>query len=82
MRMMRTRAVATTNLTALFVGFGMFGAFILIPQFVQVPESTGYGFGASVTAAGLFLAPSAVVMLVAGPVAGALGRATDRGSRS
>ena len=45
--MMRKRAVLTTNLAGLLVGFGMFGSFILIPQLVQTPESTGYGFGAS-----------------------------------
>ena len=45
MRMMRDRAVLTTNLTALLVGFGMFGSFILIPQFVQIPTSAGFGFG-------------------------------------
>jgi EmrB/QacA subfamily drug resistance transporter len=73
MQMMRQRAVWTTNLTGLLVGFGMFGSFILIPQFVQMPVSTGYGFGASVTEAGLFLLPSAGVMLFAGPVAGMLG---------
>jgi MFS family permease len=73
MRMMRRRAVLTTNLTALLVGFGMFGSFILIPQFVQVPERAGFGFGASVTEAGLFLLPSAAVMLVAGPFSGWLG---------
>ena len=72
-QMMRRRAVWTTNLTGLLVGFGMFGSFILIPQFVQLPLSTGYGFGASVTEAGLFLLPSAGVMLFAGPVAGLLG---------
>jgi EmrB/QacA subfamily drug resistance transporter len=71
--LMRERAVLTTNLTALLVGFGMFGSFILIPQLVQLPESTGYGFGATVTEAGLFLAPSAAVMLFAGPLAGWLG---------
>ena len=54
--MMRERAVATTNLTALLVGFGMFGSFILIPQLVQAPASSGLGFGASVTEAGLFMA--------------------------
>jgi EmrB/QacA subfamily drug resistance transporter len=70
--LLRTRAVWTTNLTAFLTGVGMFGSFILIPQFVQTPESTGYGFGADVTAAGLFLLPSAVVMLVAGPLAGTL----------
>jgi EmrB/QacA subfamily drug resistance transporter len=73
MRMMRRRAVLTTNLTAMLIGFGMFSSFIMIPQFVSVPASAGYGFGASVTEAGLFLLPSALVMLFAGPVAGALG---------
>ncbi len=73
MQMMRIRAVLTTNLTALLVGFGMFGSFILIPKFVQTPASAGYGFGATVTEAGLFLAPSAAIMLFAGPIAGYLG---------
>jgi EmrB/QacA subfamily drug resistance transporter len=70
MRMMRRRAVLTTNLTALLIGFGMFGSFIIIPQLVQLPKSTGFGFGASVTEAGLFLLPSTVAMLFAGPIAG------------
>jgi EmrB/QacA subfamily drug resistance transporter len=70
--LLRTRAVWTTNLTAFLTGLGMFGSFILIPQFVQTPESAGYGFGADVTAAGLFMLPSAAVMLVAGPLAGTL----------
>jgi EmrB/QacA subfamily drug resistance transporter len=73
MRVMRERAVWATNLTGLLVGFGMFGSFILIPQLVQMPAEAGYGFAASVTEAGLFLLPSAAVMLVAGPLAGALG---------
>jgi hypothetical protein len=71
--MLRKRAVWTTNLTAFLVGFGMFGSFILIPQFVEVPTSAGFGFGASVTQAGLFLLPSALVMLGAGPISGWLG---------
>ncbi len=73
MRMMRLRGVWTTNVTALMVGFGMFGSFLLIPQFVEMPQSAGFGFGASVTQAGLYLLPSAAVMLVAGPAAGTLG---------
>jgi EmrB/QacA subfamily drug resistance transporter len=73
MRMMRERAVLFTNASGFLVGFGMFGSFILIPQFVQTQPSAGYGFGASVTEAGLFLLPSAAVMLVAGPLAGWLG---------
>ncbi len=73
MRMMRLRGVWTTNVTTLLVGFGMFGSFLLVPQLVQLPVSTGFGFGASVTDAGLFLLPSALMMLVAGPFAGWLG---------
>ena len=73
MRMMRERAVLTTNMTAFLVGFGMFGSYILIPQFVQVPAAAGFGFGASVTEAGLFMLPSALVMLFAGPMSGWMG---------
>jgi EmrB/QacA subfamily drug resistance transporter len=79
MRMMRRRAVWTTNATGALVGFGMFGSFILVPQFVQAPAAAGYGFHATVTEAGLFLLPSTAVMLVAGPFSGILG--TKVGSR-
>jgi MFS family permease len=73
MRMMLRRPVLTTNMTAFLIGFGMFGSFIIIPQLVQLPKSTGVGFGASVTEAGLFLLPSTLVMLLAGPIAGVIG---------
>jgi EmrB/QacA subfamily drug resistance transporter len=73
MRMLRMRGVWTTNVTGLMVGFGMFGSFLLVPQLVQMPEAAGFGFGASVTQAGLFLLPSSAVMLFAGPFSGWLG---------
>jgi EmrB/QacA subfamily drug resistance transporter len=79
LRLMRRRPVWTTNFAALAIGFAMFGSFVLIPQLVQTPERAGYGFGASVTASGLFLLPSALVMLFAGPISGRLG--TRFGSR-
>jgi EmrB/QacA subfamily drug resistance transporter len=72
MRMMRIRGVWTTNLVALLLGVGMYSSFILVPQLVQAPESTGYGFGATVTQAGLYMLPSALLMLVAGAFAGRL----------
>jgi EmrB/QacA subfamily drug resistance transporter len=74
MRMMRHRPVLLTNVTALIAGFAMFGTFVLVPQFVSTPESSGYGFGASPTVAGLYLVPASIVMLFAGPVAGIFGR--------
>jgi MFS family permease len=50
----------------------MFGAFVLIPQFVQTPASSGYGFGSTVTESGFFLIPSALTMILAGPLSGRL----------
>lgn len=72
MKMMRVRAVWTTNLAALLFGFGMYSMFIIAPQFIQTPIHEGYGFGASVTRAGLFLAPLSVSMLVIAPLIGRL----------
>jgi MFS family permease len=73
LRLMRRRAVWTTNLVGLTVGFALFGSFVLIPQLAQAPPAAGYGFAASVTASGLFLLPSSVLMLFAGPAGGSLG---------
>jgi len=65
--------VLLTNVATLFVGFGMFGSFLLIPQLAEAPEATGYGFGLDATGAGLLLLPGSLVMLLAGPISGALG---------
>jgi EmrB/QacA subfamily drug resistance transporter len=67
------RAVLTSNLTALIIGFGMYGAFTLVPLLVETPSRVGYGFDASVTKAGLFIIPMAVTMLFASPLAGRIG---------
>jgi EmrB/QacA subfamily drug resistance transporter len=72
LELMRRRDVWTLNLVALGVGAAMFGSFVLIPQIAQTPQSTGYGFGDSVMSAGLILLPSAIVMLIVAPLAGAL----------
>jgi EmrB/QacA subfamily drug resistance transporter len=72
MRMMAQRGVWTVNLAAILVGAGMYSSFILIPQFVEMPSDAGYGFGSSVTGAGLFMLPSTLAMLVSGPIAGRL----------
>ncbi|MBN1530049.1 MAG: MFS transporter [Thermoleophilaceae bacterium] len=72
-RLMQQRPVWSTNLTAFAIGFAMFGSYILIPQLVELPEVTGYGFSRSTTVAGLIMLPSALVMLGAGPLSGWLG---------
>lgn len=73
MRLMSRRPVWTTNLTAFAIGFAMFGSYVLIPQLVELPAVTGYGFAKTTTVAGLLLLPSALVMLGAGPLSGWLG---------
>jgi EmrB/QacA subfamily drug resistance transporter len=70
MHVMRLRGVWTTNLAAALIGSGMYSGFVLIPQFVETPTSAGYGFGASVTGAGLFMLPLTMTMLVVGWSAG------------
>lgn len=70
LRVLGARAVAATNATGALVGFAMFSTFLLLPQFAQAPEATGYGFGMSVTQSGLLLVPLAGAQLVAGLLAG------------
>jgi MFS family permease len=72
-RVMRHRPVLATNGTGFLIGVAMFASFILIPQFAQTPESSGYGFGMTTTEAGLLMLPASLTMLIAGPLGGMLG---------
>jgi EmrB/QacA subfamily drug resistance transporter len=72
MRMMQLRGVWTVNAAAFLIGAAMFCSFVLIPEFVEMPRSTGFGFGDNVTEAGLILLPSTMMMLLFGPVSGRL----------
>ncbi len=71
-RLLAIPAVWWPNLTAALFGFGMFGAFTLVPAFVELPRSTGIGFGFSITAAGLLVVPATVTMGLGGPLSGRL----------
>jgi EmrB/QacA subfamily drug resistance transporter len=72
MRMMAIRGVWTTNTVAFLIGVGMYSSFVLLPELVQAPASTG--FGASVTTAGLFLLPATIAIVIVGQMAGLLER--------
>ena len=74
MAMMRIRGVWTANLAAFLLGAGMYSSFIVIPQFAQLPRSTGFGFGASIVVSGLYLLPCALVMGLVGTAAGRVAR--------
>ncbi len=66
LRMMKDRAVWTTNLATLLMGVAMYASFAFLPAFVQTSSSSGYGFGASIAMSGVILLPSAVTMFVFG----------------
>jgi EmrB/QacA subfamily drug resistance transporter len=72
MRMMRIPTVWTVNLVSLLFGAGMYSMFAFLPQFLQTPEATGYGFGATVTVSGLLLLPQTAATFLAGLASGRL----------
>ena len=74
MRLMKVRGVWTAHVVALVFGFAMFGTFVLVPTLLQLPSATGYGFGKTVSEAGVFLLPTVVMMVIFGPLAGILVR--------
>jgi EmrB/QacA subfamily drug resistance transporter len=80
MKMMRIPVVWTTNLVAFLFGIGLYSTFTFVPEFLQAPTSTGYGFGASVIRSGLVLLPMGSAMFVFSLMSG---RLTSRfGSKS
>jgi MFS family permease len=62
------RPVLLTNIASLLVGFAMFGNLLATTQQLQLPVSTGYGFGTTVVVAGLYMLPSSLAMVVFAPV--------------
>ncbi|VXC46638.1 Drug resistance transporter, EmrB/QacA subfamily [Arthrobacter sp. 9V] len=71
-RLFRNRGVWTAHIVALAFGFAMFGTFVLVPTILQLPTVLGYGFGKTVSEAGLYLLPTVVAMVISGVIAGAL----------
>ncbi len=69
-RLFRIRGVWTAHIVALIFGFAMFGTFVLVPTLLQLPTTTGFGFGKTASQAGVFLLPTVLAMIVLGPVAG------------
>lgn len=63
------RTVLLTNVASILIGLAMFINFLTSAQQVQMPESTGYGFGLSVIETGLVLLPQGILMVLMSPVA-------------
>jgi MFS family permease len=73
LRILTAGGSAATHFEAFAVGFAQFAFMAVIPLLVQTPEQLGFGFGAGVTASGLFLLPSTIAMMIVAPAAGPLG---------
>ncbi len=68
LRVSARRPVLCTNAASVLVGFSMYSMSLTVPQLLQAPPSTGYGFGQSMLAAGIALAPAGLVMMLLSPV--------------
>ena len=75
MKMMRIPAVWTNNLVAFLIGIGMYSVIGFLPEFLQTPKSSGYGFGASIIQSGLYLLPLTVTMFITGMLSGRIAAA-------
>ena len=64
--------VLLTNVASIFVGFGMYASMLVMPQLLQFPDATGYGLGQSMLAAGLWMAPGGIMMMIVSPLGGKL----------
>jgi MFS family permease len=74
MRFLAQRVVWTNSVSTLAIALSWMAIMVLVPMLAQTPERAGYGFGTSATAAGLFLVPSSILMLLAGPASAAMSR--------
>ena len=54
------------------LGFGMMAQSIVVPQLLEMPSATGYGLGQSILAAGLWMAPAGLMMMLFAPVSSAM----------
>jgi len=77
-RMLRVPTIWRLNVLSFFYGITLFSTFAFLPQLAQAPKATGYGYGATVTASGLILLPSAGATFVAGVLAAPLARRVGR----
>jgi MFS family permease len=68
------RQVLLTNGASLVFGFSMFAMSLVVPQLLQMPDATGYGFGQTILVAGLVMAPNGLVMMAMSPVSARISR--------
>ncbi|GAA3923017.1 MFS transporter [Microbacterium invictum] len=70
LRVAARRPVLLTNLASVAMGFALFTSNVAYPQILELPPPAG--FGLSLLAASLIIAPSGLVMMLLSPVSGRL----------
>jgi MFS family permease len=60
LRQVRNRSVLTADISGFLIGIAFYLLVPVIVEFVQIPRSAGYGFGASLVISGLVLTPLSV----------------------
>lgn len=68
------RPVLVTNIASFLAGFAMYCNMLTVTEVLQLPPATGYGFGLTVTTAGLAMVPAGLTMVVMAPVSAAITR--------
>lgn len=68
------RPVLLTNIASLLAGFALFANLLVATQQLQLPVTSGVGFGLGVTEAGLAMLPGGVLMVLMAPVSAAMTR--------
>jgi len=74
LRVAARRPVLLTNLASVAMGFALFSSNVVYPQKLELPVDTGVGFGLTLLAASLVIAPSGIVMMILSPLAGRIAR--------
>lgn len=69
------RQVLLTNLAAIAVGLAFYAVTLVLPQLLQLPESTGYGLGMSMVATGVCAASMGLAMMIVSPLSARLSAA-------
>ncbi|MEZ5153087.1 MFS transporter [Rhodococcus zopfii] len=75
LRVSMHRPVLLTNIAGLFVSFAAYANTLATTQQLQLPETTGFGFGLSAATAGLCMVPGGLAMMIFSP---ASARITER----
>ncbi|MEV4254160.1 MFS transporter [Spirillospora sp. NPDC049652] len=69
------RQVLLTNVASILVGCAMYAQSLVLMQLLQLPKALGYGLGQSMFAAGLWMAPAGLMMMLISPLGAKLSAA-------